>query len=476
MSLKADFARDFIDLPAAAQIESARWEAFQVAYLNNARRFAVDVKARQIAWSFTAGLDAVCDSAIEPGAPYIFVSINLDEAREKIRYVRSILEAVRPDVAHANGMELARDSMTEIELKNGTRFVSHPCRPVRGKARARVYLDEMAHYAEGLDRQIYLAALPATTKGGYIRIGSSPLGARGLFWEIATESLKQWPGYVRRFLPWWGVHALCRDVPTARQVAAEMTTEERVRAFGTVALVEIFENMFLEDFQQEYECAWLDELTSWIAWEIISKNQKSDLLWWHARSPGEAVGMIDEIRVAIKDGKIEAVFCGGLDVGRKHDLSEFVALGKSTTGQLPLRLSISLDNVPYDDQEQCFYQVITRLPFTSVLIDRNGIGAQLAENLARRTGKATGMDFTNQSKELWAVEARIQAERGATPLPMDRDIAYQIHSIKKKLASPKIIYLTQSETRSTTPTNFGAGRWQSVRRTRPGLAGVTWQN
>jgi len=97
---------------------------------------------------------------------------------------------------------------------------------------------------------------------------------------------------------------------------------------------------------------------------------------------------------------------------------------------------ISLANVPYDDQQACFWQIITRLPFMQILVDRNGIGAQLAENL-ERTGKVQGVDFTNQSKQLWAVEARIQAERTNTPIPPDRNLAYQIHSIKKKVTAAK---------------------------------------
>jgi phage FluMu gp28-like protein len=432
-SIKEQFAREFIDLPGAAQVDGARWEAFQVSYLNNSTRFAIDVKSRQIAWSFTAALDAVIDSILEPGTPHMFVSINLDEAKEKIRYAKAIHEALRPDVRP----KLLRDSQTEIEFENGSRLISHPCRPVRGKARARIYLDEMAHYKEGLDRQIYLAALPATTKGdGYIRIGSSPLGAKGLFWEIVTESMRKWPGFTRHFIPWWEVQALCKDVKMARQIAPEMLTEERVTAFGTQALIEIFENMFLEDFQQEYECAWVDEATAWITWEVIKRNQDISLLWWHARNVDEALQMIPDIEQAIKDNRIESAFAGGLDVGRVKDLSEFMMLGKSTTGQMPLRFSISLDRVEFEDQKRCFTEVITRLPFTQVLVDKNGLGMQLAENL-EKTGKAMGVDFTGASKELWAVEARVQAERANVPIPLDRELAYQIHSIKKIVTAAK---------------------------------------
>lgn len=434
-TLKAQFAAEFIDLPKAANVESAVWEAFQIAFLNNQTRFGIDVKSRQIAWSFTAALDAVVDGILNPDTAHIFTSINLDEAREKIRYGRSIIEAIDEPVRP----KLIRDSQTELEFGNGSRLISHPCRPPRGKPRARIYLDEMAHYPHGMDREIYRAALPATTKGdGYIRIGSSPMGAKGLFWEIVTEGMKRYPGYDRnrRFIPWWMIRSLCRDVKTAGLVASGMLTEERVLAFGTQPLIEIFENMFIEDFQQEYECAWIDEATAWITWEIIKSNQKRDLLWWHARSVDEAIGMISQIRQAIDGGQIEPVLVGGLDVGRKKDLTEFVGLGNSTTGQMPFRLMISLDRVPYDDQQHCIREVITKLPFTQVLIDQNGIGAQLAENLSR-TGKAQGVNFTNATKELWAVEARIQAERGNTPIPVDRDLAYQIHSIKKSITAAK---------------------------------------
>lgn len=432
---KAWWAKKYVNIGQASMVEGAVWEDFQEKYLNNETRFGIDIKARQIAWSFTAALDAYCDSRINPGTPHIFVSINLDEAKEKIRYLRAIIEATRPD---RKPRRLVTDSQTELEFEDGTRFISHPCRPVRGKARARIYLDEMAHYPSGMDRQVYTAALPSTVKGdGYIRIGSSPLGAKGLFWEIATEGMKAWPGFQRQFLPWWKIISLCRNTQEAGKAVPEMVTEDRVKAFGQPALIEIFENMFLEDFQQEYECSWVDELTAWITWEIIKKNQNADLLWWHAKNVDQAFEMIPLIQQAIKDDKIEQAFRGGIDVGRKKHLTEFMMVGKGTTDQLPLRFSISLDRVEYDDQERCFIEVVKRLPITQVLIDQNGLGNMLAENLSNKTGKVKGVDFTNASKELWAVEARVQAERINTPLPMDRDIAYQIHSIKRMVTTGK---------------------------------------
>jgi phage FluMu gp28-like protein len=216
-----------------------------------------------------------------------------------------------------------------------------------------------------------------------------------------------------------------------------MGTSARVEMFGTERIKAIYANMLEEDFQQEYECLFVDESTAWIPWEVIQRNQQPELRWWHAKTPDAALGMIDDILYARNMGQIEPVFAGGIDVGRKKDLSEMMMLGKTTTGQLPIRLSVSLDRVPFDEQERVFTEIINRLPFTQVLVDQNGIGAQLAENLARKTGRAEGVNFTNPSKELWAVEAKLQAERNNTPLPADREIAYQIHSIKKMVTAAK---------------------------------------
>jgi phage FluMu gp28-like protein len=97
---------------------------------------------------------------------------------------------------------------------------------------------------------------------------------------------------------------------------------------------------------------------------------------------------------------------------------------------------VSLANCPYEHQEHTIYRLLTELPFAGCLIDQNGIGNQLAETLSGST-VAQGVSFTNSSKELWAVEARLQLEKNNVPLPKNRDLAYQIHSIKKTITAAK---------------------------------------
>lgn len=428
---RAQYLVDNLDLPEAAQFEGARWEHFQIAHLEDDSPFRNEVKSRQIAWSWLCAAEAVADGLLNKRGT-VFVSINLDEAKEKIRYAHNVIMALPKSFRP----KLLTDNRTELEFDNGARLISLPSTAPRGKAQMNVVLDEFAHVRE--DKVIYTAALPMMTKGDTrLRMGSSPMGASGVHWEIARQELRAYPGYNRKITPWWEIQAFCTDVATAYREAPLLTTRERVEKFGNERIQMICDNMPEEDFQQEYEATFVDETTAWISWANIRRNQSDDLVCHSITSVDDVSKLIEDVRSDIKFGNIESVLVGGIDIGRHRDLTEFFAIGKGTTNQLPLRFIVSLANTSYEDQENCMHRLITELPFTNVLIDQNGIGNQLAENLKRSTRKAEGVNFTNANKELWAVETRVRTEAGEVPIPNDRDLAYQIHSIKKTVTVAK---------------------------------------
>jgi phage FluMu gp28-like protein len=241
------FLVENLDLPAATGVDGAEWEAFQLRHLDDESTFRIETKSRQIAWSWLAAAESVAYAVLDR-QPSMYVSINQDEATEKIRYAKQIYSAIRLSGQPA----VKRDTQTELEFTNGARLISLPGRPPRGKARFNVYLDEFAWVK--LAREIYTAALPVVTKGGRLRIGSSPAGASGMFWEVAEQRLKKYPGYKRARTPWWKVAAFCVNVAMATQMAPNMPSEVRVDLFGNDRIKAIFANMILEDFQQEYEC------------------------------------------------------------------------------------------------------------------------------------------------------------------------------------------------------------------------------
>ena len=418
-----------LDLVAATGVEDARWEPFQIAHLDDDGKFRIERKSRQIAWSWLVAAEAVAEAILE-GRETIFVSINLEEATEKIRYAGQVYDSLRI----AGLPAVKKRSALRLELSNGARLQSLPARPPRGRARSTVILDEFAHTR--YDRAIYTAALPVTSKGGRIRIGSSTAGAAGVFWEVDTEALRRYPGYNRSLTPWWRTWAFCIDPYRAELASRRLDMEELVRQFGRDRIVEIFDNMILEDFLQEYCGHYVDEAAAWITWQQIKDAQDAELTCTLASGRKNdleaAFSSIYATQQLIKEGKVEGTLAAGVDIGRTRNATEVFFVGESTTGQYPLRLAITLENVEFSDQEEIMARALRVLPVSRMLIDRNGIGRNLAENLSRRyPGVARGVDYTNNLKQLWATDAKMLIEKRRTPLPVDRNIAYQIHSIRR---------------------------------------------
>jgi len=431
---RCKFLLENLHLPKASEIEDAKWEHFQIDHLNNESIFGIERKSRQIAWSFLSAMEGVADAILER-RDSIYSSINHEEAKEKIRYAKRVFENL--EISGLPG--LTTDNQLELEFDNGARLTSFPARPVRGRPKSNWYGDEFAHVQH--DRQIYRGSLPIISKGGRIRIGSSPLGASGLFWEIDTESLQKFPGYTRKVTPWWEVQAFCKNVKEAIRLAPTLETFERVEMFGKARIKAIFANLLIEDFQQEYECIFVDETTAWISWAEIKMVQDQDLNFFQAgcrdSKVDEALDVIEKFREAMKNGEIENVFAGGMDIGRTRNTTEIGLVGKSNLDLLPLRLMISLDNCDFDSQELVLNRVMT-LPVTKFFGDKNGLGRQLCENAEKKYyQKFEGVDFTNATKELWATQTKMFFQQRRTRIPINRDLAYQIHSIKKKVTAAK---------------------------------------
>lgn len=432
---RAQFLHDNLDLPEAAQFDGARWEYFQIAHLEDDSTFRIESKSRQIAWSFLAATEATA-VAILTGQSSLFQSINLDEAQEKIRYAKNVIAALPP----AMRPKLITDNKQELEFDNGARLISLPGTPSRGKAQFHVYLDEFAHIMRDVEN--YTAILPVVSKGERrLRIGSSPMGATGRFWEIYSQQLRPYPGYTRKLTPWWEAHAFCRNVREAVRLAPAMDTAARVEMFGNDRLKAIYANIPEEDFQQEYEGAFVDETTSYFPWAEIKALQAA-----HA-GPCPIVKGVDNGKAAIGElsgliaaGDVERVLAVGMDIGRTRDTTEIYFVGLSALNSYPLRLAITLDATPFDDQMAVLETAVTTLPIMKLLIDQTGIGMQLAETMSGRyPGRVEGVTFTNPAKALWAGNAKQLTQQRRAPIPADRDLAYQIHSIKRRVTAAKNI-------------------------------------
>ena len=392
-------------------------EPYQVAFLENRSRFRWVTKSRQVGYSFIVALEALARCHLRDGYTAVFVSYNLDDAKEKILLARQVYE----EMPLAYQKKLVVDSKTELAFepigKGGriSRILSVPSKPPRGK-KGDIVLDELAHYVN--DRQVYTGSTALILRSnGQLTGVSTPLGRRGIFWEIATEELRRYPHHRRQEVPWWLCRFFSNDIERAAVEAPLLPTEERVARFGRPTIVEQFDSLPLEDFQQELECRFVDESYSFYSYDLILPNTRDGL------------ELCDDFTdLPFPEGRLVA----GFDVGRSHDRSE-LALFEEVGGRFVCRLLRSYDRVPFAEQEADLSRMLNTLPIARLSIDKSGIGMNLAENLGRAFPQVVGEAFTSASKERWCTDFKILLQRRDVDLPRDRELVAQLHSIKRRV-------------------------------------------
>ena len=393
------------------------FEGYQLAFLESKSRYRWIEKARQVGYSFLFACEAIARCHLRDAHTAVMVSYNLEDAKEKVNYARQLAE----ELPLAYKKKLVTDSKTELGFlsnsasKRVSRIISNPSKAPRGK-KGDIYLDELAHYAN--DREVYKGSTALILRSrGQLTGCSSPLGRRGVFWEIAKEELRKYRAYWRQRVPWWLCSFLCTDVKRAAKEAPLMTTEERVGTFGTKDIQDQYESLPLEDFQGEFENNFLDESYSFYPYELILPCTNDDL------------ELADDFATF---GDVTGRLVAGFDVGRKRDLSE-LSIFEQVGGKHVCRLLRSYDKVRFADQETDLRRMLTMLPIARFSIDQNGIGMHLAENLSRDFGQVVPETFSNESKEIWATDFKILMQRQDVVLPKDRELVAQIHGVKRGL-------------------------------------------
>ncbi|MCU0661720.1 MAG: terminase family protein [Myxococcota bacterium] len=400
-------------------------EGYQIAFLENSSRFRWITKSRQVGYSFIFALEALARCHLRDAYTAVFVSFNQADAIEKILLARQVFE----ELPSAYQKRLVTDAKTELAFEsNGpsrrvSRIISVPAKAPRGK-RGDVVIDEMAHLAN--DREVYTGSTALILRSqGQLTGCSTPLGRRGIFWEIATEELRKYPHHSRQIVPWWLCRFFCKDVNRAAAEAPDMRTEQLVETFGQPQIREQFESLALEDFEQEFCATFQDESYSFYSYELILPCTSDDLVLCD-----------DATDIPVPSGRLVA----GFDVGRVRDHSE-LAVFEERDGRFICRMLRRYDQVAFAEQEADLRRLLNLVSIARLSIDRSGIGMNLAENLSRDFPQVVGEAFTNDSKERWATDFKILLQRQDVVLPRDRELVSQVHSIKKRvLPSGKVSF------------------------------------
>lgn len=404
---------------------------WQGIYLKSDSSFLIANKSRRIGWSYITavkGLLIAIDPAVS-GYTKQFVSYSLEDATEKIRIATEFYDSI-PEIARPKKLVSRTRTRLEFMDRNGrsiSRLISLPCRQPRGKG-GDISLDEYAFHQR--DDEIYTAAIAVTSRGGNIEIGSTPFGNKGRFFEIMTDTI-QYCDYKRYNIPWWMSPALCENVEAAIK-DKNVTTEQRVNLYGTKKLQSIMRSMPLDDFQQEYECLYRDELAAFITLNMIRACTPT------GDDEIPAYRSLDDFILAY-DPDTHGSLYAGYDVGRTNDKSELTILGHYPAENVrTVWCCVSLKNASFDDQESLLARAMNELPIHRLDIDSTGLGMNLGEKMVKRfKRKVEACTFTNEFKEDIANALWLSMDGRFLILPADRELQQQIHSIKKIVTSGK---------------------------------------
>ncbi|WP_088187553.1 terminase family protein [Desulfosporosinus sp. FKA] len=415
------------------------FDDYQRDFLESTERFQIWLKGRQLGFSFVSAARALARSQNLDDYTCIIASYKLDDSKEKIRYAKQLYDSL-PDNYKKRKLV---DNTTSLEFvsksgrkSTGTRIIAQGKGPIRGKGSNNVLdviLDEFAFFG-GWDSVVYTSAVPVFTrvKHGSLTVISTPLGKAGKFYEI-WDNPKKYKNYKRRTIYWWDFSLLCKDVPRARREALNMETLQRVEEFGTEQLHELFNAMDLEAFQQEFECAFVDDNSSYFPLQMVYACVMND-----EGEEGEteqdrlmASGFTD-LRKKIK-GRLGA----GYDVGRRKDASELISLDETEVAKI-LRLMATYKQSDFELQQRELSRFLEIAKPVRLDIDETGLGMNLAEDLRKKYGgQVEPISFTNASKEAMAIALHKDFEKGRSGIliPNDRDLISQIVAIKRDVTS-----------------------------------------
>ena len=347
----------------------------------------IDLKGRQIGWSFSIAARAVL-RAMLLGIDQMVVSSSERQSREVMTKALKIARFLTSESIFAQFPLPAKivepTSAAELKFTDGAKIVSLPQNPgtVRGFT-GDVYLDEFAHFR--LDAETYVSAFPITTLGYSLRIVSTPLGKSGRFYDIWAHE-KKYPSYLR----------IKVDILDAMRMGLKVDVKGIRQGLGDE-----------EAFNQEYLCQFVDELAAFMGYDLI--------------------------RSCIGD---EPTNVGmpllGIDVGRHQDRTVFYIANKVEGKYFFKRMQV-MHRAKFSEQREMAEQIIRDEGIQRGAIDATGLGEQFAEELCEQYPFIEPVTFNTEVKALLAQNVKKQFENRNCQIPDDPRLITDIHAIKKSV-------------------------------------------
>lgn len=404
-------------------------EPYQIRFLNDLSYYRLVNKTRQIGFSTIISAEGLHRAATKSGYTANYISINQDEARDKIEIARTLYHSI-PSELEEQGLKPiiwndAEDTLGFHGPPYTSQLVSKPASSAVRGGKKDIYFDEAAHIRDF--QKLYQAALPAIIRGeGRITLISTPMDESGLFYDIA-QSPEDYPEFSRHSIPWWEASIMVKDewLDEAMAEAPRMPTADRVNKYGNDKLKSIFKSFGVDimAFQTEFECKFVDELAAYYPHELIlaaTPRTDEDYLFFPREIP--------------RDWKPEGSLSLGVDLAKERDQSVFIVvenIERPDEGETHRYVRwIHATQAPYAEQGEYLVQLVKKLGPNRVSIDKTGVGNVLYEELAKHF-TAEGVIFTQAKKEGWATRFKGELQRELVHIPRDNELIKQIHGIRR---------------------------------------------
>ena len=360
---------------------------YQREFLQSDNQFRLVLKARQIGFSYVAGLEALIAAA--GGRDQLFLSASEEQALILMKYVQVHAEKLGVEVS-GSAKELKVNGMGTIKA------LAHNFRTVQGFT-GDVWMDEFAWYAN--PEKIWLAFVPSIGAiEGRLTIMSTPFEEESLFYNLVHKTDKYF--MFERF-----------NIDIYRAIEDGLKFD-----------LEVMRALFDEDtWATAYECQFVDDESSFFPISLIKS-------------------CVDVMSEGYHMPDFASFLRSGYDIGRKKDRSALASL-EPQNGKYSLAVLDVLSKATFATQKTYLFDHLNLFKNSTIKIDMTGIGMNLAEDVeAKHPDRAEGVYFTATSKELMVLNLKKMFEDGKITIPNDPALIADIHAIKRKAGQKRMLY------------------------------------
>lgn len=386
---------------------------YQKAWIEYEGRFALGEKSRRIGLTYGEAYRMTrkhIRKKVKGGKSW-FTSADLSAAEEYIDYVAFFAKYLNTAAEYIDEVVIdEKNAVTahRVKFANGDECNAISSNPRRFRSKGGdITLDEFAHHED--QEKMYSAAKPSAMWGNDIRIISTHNGDDSYYNGLITDIKKGEAGSMKN---WKLFKTTLEDAiknGLVDTILGHKASKEEVADF----LEDAYSGMTQEAIDEEFGCKPRSSNNSHLLpYELINPIEREDIL-------NELLtGVIGDLYV-------------GVDIARKRNFTVIwidEKLGDITYS----RKIIPLKNMPFRNQKEVLYDVLSHPNFRRACIDATGIGANLAEDAAMDHGslRVEEVVFTEKVKEELATDMYVAVEDRRTLIPKDKRIRDDFYSVK----------------------------------------------